>query len=216
MGSDQRQLDESGMGGGHVAGARRADVDIVSVFHRDSYQAMSEQLREELDKYEPNRCNFIGVDNRQVNVGFGPGCNKGAATGNAPIIGLLNPDTRVNGQFLDAVIAMLAQPDVVITGERFDKPQREIKTWGCDDWVCGAAMFIRRDFWEMVGGFDPRFAWSWEETDLIRTAQSKGFKVVSIRLPITHSSPLYDEPADVAYTGMHFALGASRFKEKWG
>jgi len=35
------------------------------------------------------------------------------------------------------------------------------------EWICGACMFLRKEVFENVGGFDPRFFLYFEETDLI-------------------------------------------------
>lgn len=193
------------------------EIDIVTVYHRDSYLAMTENLCAQVDCHEHGRFNWIGVDNRDNNRGFAMGCNEGARQGDAPVIGLLNPDCTVSGPFLDRVLGVFeGSTDVVITGCRFDKPDFEIRTWGVRDWVCGAAMFVRRSFWEQVSGFDEQFVWGWEESDMIRTAQIMGFAVKSIDLPIKHSSPDVDLLQDVNYKHYYFELGAQRYKEKWG
>lgn len=160
---------------------------------------------------------MVGVDNRVNNRGFAIGCNFGAfAEGvDAPLIGFLNPDVAIKGPFMDAVAEAFRDPSVVIAGNRFGKPQRELDLWGCRNWVCGAAMFVRRTWFTEVGGFDERFVWSHEETDLIRQAQAAGRTVRELDLPIEHDSPEDNPPEDVAYKVKWMKAGSVMFKEKW-
>lgn len=45
-------------------------------------------------------------------------------------------------------------------------------------WLAGACLLIRRDFYEQLGGFDPRFFLFFEDTDLCRRCWATGKKVV--------------------------------------
>jgi GT2 family glycosyltransferase len=193
-------------------------ADIVTVFHNQTNHAQHLGLFDAIRSHEPaGDFRLIAVDNRVTNRGFAAACNLGALhpKATAPIVGFLNPDVTVTGPFLDAVAAALVD-DVVITGCRFGKPQRELAIWGVRDWVCGAAFFVRRPWFQGVGGFDTQFVWSHEETDLIRQAQQAGLAVRSIDLPLQHRSPDVDEPADVYYKRYHFEQAQRRFFSKWG
>lgn len=46
------------------------------------------------------------------------------------------------------------------------------------DWLAGACLLIRRDMWEHLGGFDPRFFLFFEDTDLCRRAWKARKRVV--------------------------------------
>lgn len=190
-------------------------VDIVTVVHNEINYEQSLQLEADLEKYETGY-SFTRVDNRTHNSGFGRACNLGAASGESPIIGLLNPDCVIKGPFMKTVQGALASEKVVITGERYNKPQRELQFWGVKEFVCGATMFIKRDWWESVGGFDMNYVWSWEELDLIRQAESQGKVVQAVSLPIHHASPSTDTVRDAAYKTKHFNRGAKYYYKKWG
>jgi GT2 family glycosyltransferase len=192
-------------------------ADLVTVFHNERNHAQAFALKGAIARHEPGGgYTFIGVDNRVHNRGFAAGCNAGAFTpgAEAPIIGFLNPDTVIRGPFLDAVANTL-RGNIVITGCRFGKPSDELRAWGVTDWVCGAALFVTREWFTRVGGFDTQFVWGWEETDLIRQAERASLRCHSIRLPIGHDSPTTDTDTDAQYKHHYFQRGAQRFYSKW-
>jgi GT2 family glycosyltransferase len=45
------------------------------------------------------------------------------------------------------------------------------------DWVVGACILMRRDLFEQIGGFDPRFFLFFEDTDLCRRCGNAGLRV---------------------------------------
>lgn len=65
--------------------------------------------------------------------------------------------------------------------ERMDRYLRQAEdTTGMRDvdWVAGACLLLRRDFYEQLGGFDPRFFLFFEDTDLCRRCWKAGKRVV--------------------------------------
>lgn len=194
------------------------DIDVVTVFHREENYRQAQDLERSLKIHDrKDRHTFIGIDNREYNRGFAKGCNEGAWLGDSPVIAFLNPDVEIDGDIFTPVLDVFAADNrCVITGEKFGKHPREYqKHWGCDDWVCGAAFFVRRDFFRAMGGFDVNFVWGWEETDLIRRAQEQGYYAKSIWLPLRHSSPTENSPEDHIYKNHHFDRGARLFFRKW-
>jgi N-acetylglucosaminyl-diphospho-decaprenol L-rhamnosyltransferase len=63
------------------------------------------------------------------------------------------------------------------------------------DWVTGAFMMVRRDVFEVLGGFDERFFMYWEDSDLCLRALESGWKT------------MYEPRAEV----IHFTGRASRY-----
>jgi GT2 family glycosyltransferase len=49
------------------------------------------------------------------------------------------------------------------------------------DWVCGAAMMIRREAWRSVGGFDERFHFYCQDLDLCLRVRAAGWMVETVR-----------------------------------
>ncbi|MBI3618518.1 glycosyltransferase family 2 protein [Candidatus Peregrinibacteria bacterium] len=54
------------------------------------------------------------------------------------------------------------------------------------DWIAGACLLMRRDFYRELGGFDPRFFLFFEDTDLCRRAWNAGKRVVYF--PAVHAT----------------------------
>lgn len=193
------------------------DIDVITVHHNDTNRREASGLLNRLSQFEPKRFTFTSWSNEFDNIGFGPACNRAffELEDHAPVVGFLNPDVNVMRPFFNEVIEALVPDDVVIVGCRFNKPDRELKEWGVKDWVCGATFFVKSDWFAEVGGFDEEYIWAWEETDLIRLAESQGLRCKSINLPIRHSSPVLNSPEDKLFKDKWFEVGRKHFKEKW-
>lgn len=193
--------------------------DLITVTHNNTNERLADELEAALYRFEDEgNFSYHNHSNRRVNLGFAKACNTGAFREGAtrPYIGFLNPDLIIEGPFLRLIEEVFeSDPRIVITGERFAKPTQELRIWGVKDWVCGAAFFVRRDWFTEVGGFDSEYEWAWEETDLIRQAQSNGMKVRSVKLPLKHSSPTDDSETDSEYKEFHSKRSQKRFYEKW-
>ena len=66
------------------------------------------------------------------------------------------------------------------------------------DWVMGASMLIRRDAFELAGGFDERYFLYWEDADLCRRLRDRGY------------STRYVPGAKVVHVGGASAAAAAR------
>jgi len=98
---------------------------------------------------------------------------------------LLYPDGKVQDSFR----RFPNPPDLIIKRigflrKLFHKRMVNFLMWDNDfekeievDWVVGAFMMIRKNAWNKVGGFDPRFFLFFEDTDLCKKMWQKGFKV---------------------------------------
>lgn len=188
-------------------------IDIVIVYHNEKNKAQTDELVKVIEALEPG-VSIYTHSNMEQNIGFAAGCNRGAKLGTGEVIGFLNPDVIIDGPFSDIVEEILVG-DVVVTGNRFGKPQSHLDIWGVKEWVCGASFFTKRSHFESLGGFDEQFVWSFEETDFIRRTEKMGGVVVPADLPIRHESPSDDSEVDRAYKDVQFRLAQKRYYDKW-
>jgi hypothetical protein len=132
-----------------------------------------------------------------VNLGFGRGCNLGYEASSGRFILLLNPDATLESHeaLLQLIKAMDAHPRWGIAGARvFSEEGGEIppsmvypgeRLARCDfyplpgdiAWVIGASMFIRREVYEGLQGFDPDYFLYSEEIDLCLRARKRGWEI---------------------------------------
>jgi GT2 family glycosyltransferase len=74
------------------------------------------------------------------------------------------------------------------------------------DWVCGAAMAIRRAAWEKIGPLDERFAFYAQDADLCLRARDSGWDVDILDVRVIHHGGATIERERGATEGFHPAL----------
>jgi len=194
-------------------GRRAVSVDFVIVSYCSTRDVG--RLLLQLSMTFPGQHTVTVIDNTLDNRGFAKACNIAAAQGASPTVAFLNPDLILAPNWADETLAALASdPDLVIAGPRLDDGlpwPRDVSSRGIRNWVCGACFFVRRDFFESVGGFDERFFFMFEETDLCRQAEDAGLRVATIGEPrvkhIRHNTAFHSE---------QLRAGAAVYVEKWG
>jgi GT2 family glycosyltransferase len=150
----------------------------------------------------------IKTINSGKNIGFGAACNLGSRMAQGEILCFLNPDTEIISEKITELIQEFNSANIGIVGPRLvDKKnntqewiagqevtilstllnnlgyKRDKKIWESNSpvecaWVSGAAMFIRKDIFQKLGGFDEKFFMYFEDTDLCRRARQLGHKVL--------------------------------------
>jgi N-acetylglucosaminyl-diphospho-decaprenol L-rhamnosyltransferase len=70
---------------------------------------------------------------------------------------------------------------------QWDKDPNEVRDV---DWIVGACLFMKRDLYEELGGFDKRFFLFFEDTDICRRCWKLGKRVVYFPLVVAHDSEL--------------------------
>lgn len=155
------------------------------------------------------------IDNTHNNRGFAKACNLGAQQGSGEYVAFLNPDIILCPGWADPVRnAFEHDPSLIISGPRLDDGMawpRDVASNGITNWVCGACFFVRRAFFVSVGGFDERFFFGYEETDLIRRAEGAGYRVETVGEPrvkhLCSMSPQHDRL---------YRASRAVYRDKWG
>ena len=143
------------------------------------------------------------------NLGYGAGANVGIQWAvdrwSAEVVVLLNADTRVGAAAVEGLVEHVAGgrrigvagPSVV---DPSGTPQRtahaeptpvrillqESRLWrfaappAAPAWLLGAALALRTDAWEEIGGFDEAFGMYFEEVDLCRRLRDAGWAVEQV------------------------------------
>lgn len=154
-----------------------------------------------------------------TNLGYGGGNAEGAKFCHGEFLAILNPDTQVLAGTLDALVAALKSEKnaglvvpvlrtddgkILENARRFptlgglvrrrlfgsqildaapDGGAREI------DWAQGSFWVLRRELFEKLNGFDPRFFLFLEDTDFCRRVWQAGLRVLQIPTAVAIHSP---------------------------
>jgi GT2 family glycosyltransferase len=150
------------------------------------------------------------------NWGFAGGVNRGIAQARGALIVLLNPDAVPRPDWLDALIAPFADPQVGVSGSKVLDPTGRLQSIGTlldlpllltahrgegeldsgqyddpsDVWaVHGAAMAFPRRLWDALDGFDEGYVPAyWEESDFCERTRRAGYRVISApRAVVVHA-----------------------------
>jgi GT2 family glycosyltransferase len=192
---------ESLEGAGHRDRLELCVVDCGS--SADQVEFLHERVRPRVDRLV-----------LEGNLGFGGGCNAGAAATSAPVLMFLNPDAQ-----LDRLPPDLLDPERVTgtihgsavrraPGETprpggfsaFPSARHEAaslvlgrlsrtyrRAWTLPAWVSGGSMVVARADFEAVGGFDPSIFLFFEDADLCARHRRRGGEVVvDPRFEVTH------------------------------
>lgn len=151
---------------------------------------------EYLHKQFPHQIKLIA---NSENIGFGRANNLAFKECHGRYIYLLNPDAEIESDYGLANLMQFADQNsqfgIIGTAiyeprkKRWVKPQsqypkeKELRTTtlgklpGHWAWILGASMFIRREVYEKIGGFDADFFLYGEETDLCLRTRKAGYAI---------------------------------------
>lgn len=170
----------------------------------------------------------------ETNLGFAAGNNRAAGIANAPMLALLNPDAFPRPGWLAALLAAAeADPCAAAIGStqiRANDPQtfdglgdvlfvlglpyrsgygvafgRVTPQSGETFSPCGAAMLVRRDAFNAVGGFDERFFCYGEDVDLGFRLRLHGWRCVQAADAIVDHVGGGSSDGDSAFADFHGA-----------
>lgn len=130
------------------------------------------------------------------NIGYGGACNIGASTGEAPFLLFVNPDIRFETGAIEALLAAAeAHPNAVFNPRFHHGSRRRFRRWSrllpkSDFWqgpppevdceipvLSGACIFVRREHFERIGGFDPEIFLFHEDDDLSLRLRQAGVQL---------------------------------------
>lgn len=129
------------------------------------------------------------------NQGYGRALNLGAAAAATPFCLFLNPDVQFAPEAPQRLRdAMLTAPQAVLAGPRLVEPDGRIFSLSSSPInppiasepsgeVCvlsGAALMVRREQFQQIGGFDPNIFLFWEDNDLCRRVIDDGGQVLFV------------------------------------
>ncbi len=174
------------------------------------------------------------------NLGFGRACNLGAAAADSTFLLFLNPDARPAPDAIAHLLAAAARhptaaafgPVLINAGgqvrykrnsyllRRAAKPPRDP---GPEDRavsvLSGAALMVRRDAFQKVGGFDPRIFLYFEDDDLcLRLRQFAGPLILVPAARVGHAAGTSSTPSAALsrFKGYHWARSRVHVGRKHG
>jgi N-acetylglucosaminyl-diphospho-decaprenol L-rhamnosyltransferase len=169
------------------------------------------------------------------NIGFGRACNQAFAASRGRFLYLLNPDAEIERRDTLASLrqALERHPRWGLAGTRILTPEGEVQDAetaypdqhrvrcdfshlpGAVAWVSGASMFIRREAFAAVEGFDPAFFLSSEETDLCLRLRQRGWEIGFLpELTVKHIGMASEQSHDPYQTWSRRLPGMHRFWAK--
>jgi GT2 family glycosyltransferase len=152
------------------------------------------------------------------NIGFGPANNLAAKQASGDILILVNNDVRLEGDYITPLVRELEySPEIIAGKELLDYDTG----WNVFDgqiipYIHGWLMALTRRNFELLGGFDDRFAPAdYEDIDFCYTAtEREGFALVDVpTLPIRH---LGGQTVRQIRRHIITERNRERFAKKWG
>ena len=119
------------------------------------------------------------------NIGFGAGSNKAAQMGKSPYILFLNIDTEVEPdsfKILSETVKKSAK-DVAVWEMRqfpYEHPKIYSPVTLETSWASGACFLLRRDVFEVTGGFDESIFMYGEDVELSWRIRALGYKLLYV------------------------------------
>lgn len=173
----------------------------------------SKKLPELEKKFASDRIHFYYS---HKNLGFGKGCNLGAAKAKGDYLLFLNPDTIVREDIFSPIFNLFYSNDkigIIAPKQQVRKPFFDfsagfypnlfyeiLNLFGAGvffegflmnlltkfssegfikvDWILGAAIFIKKNLFEEINGFDKDYFMFFEELDLCKRVVKKGYKII--------------------------------------
>lgn len=190
-------------------------------------------------------CAGVRLVRAERNGGFIAAVNLGAAQARGEYLVLLNNDTEVRAGWLDALVATAESDERIgLVGAKLVYPDGRLQECGGIVWADGtgwnygrngspddpeyaavrdvdycsaAALLVRRDLFERLGGLDPRYAPAYyEDTDLAFGVRSLGARaVVQPKAVVVHHEGVSNGTDESTGTKRFQTVNRATFVAKW-
>lgn len=187
----------------------------------------------------------IVVSKTEENVRFLLNCNQAAKLAKGKYILFLNNDTKVHDNWLEPLVSLMESDDTIgMTGSKLVYADGTLQEaggiiwqdgsgWnygnGQDaslpefnyvkevDYISGAAIMIRRNLWERIGGFDERYVPAYcEDSDLAFEVRKHGYRVVYQPASVVTHFEGVSNGTDLSEGVKQYQVDNSRkLREKW-
>lgn len=187
---------------------------------------------------------YIKIIKNEKNLGFVQSCNRGAKHCKGKYLLFLNNDTVVTENWLEPLLKTMEFKEVGAAGARLVYPDGRLQEAGGIIWndasghnygrgdnpakpeynfirnvdyCSGAALIVRRDLFEELGGFDDQFSPGYyEDTDLCFSIRDLGYRVVYQPSSVVIHSEGLTSGTDIN-TGMkkYQEINKKKFLRKW-
>ncbi|MDD4526612.1 MAG: glycosyltransferase family 2 protein [Candidatus Margulisbacteria bacterium] len=162
---------------------KAVSFDVIVVDNASSNKFNKDRLMEDYS-------NISFIENSE-NVGFAKANNQGAVEALGEYLFLLNSDTVTNKDVLSPLVSFYeSKKKIGILGPRLLNQDRSIQYYGSVlgrhkyrgnnprvvDFLSGAAMFVNKELYLAVGGFDENYFFYNEDLDLCKTLTRKGYQ----------------------------------------
>ncbi|MBQ7743355.1 MAG: glycosyltransferase [Lachnospiraceae bacterium] len=196
-----------------------------------------------ISKYVDN----VVVNRNEINLGFLKNCNAAAKLAKGEYIYFLNNDTELHDNAIDTLVRLLDENSSIgMVGSKLlfadgilqeaggiiwsdgsgtnygrgDDPEdfkynyvREV------DYISGASIMIRKNLWNIIGGFDERYTPAYcEDSDLAFEVRKYGYKVVyQPASVVTHFEGVSNgtDENDTSSIKSYQTVNVEKLKEKW-
>lgn len=198
-------------------------------------------VTKEIEKIAEN----VRLITTEKNVGFLLNCNNAAQHVKGKYILFLNNDTQVQENWLEPLVNLIEQDEKIgMVGSKLVYPDgylqeaggivwQDASAWNYGnrkspedpeynyvkevDYISGAAIMIRRNLWEEIGGFDERYVPAYyEDTDLAFEVRRRNYKVLYQPLSVVvHFEGISNGTDTESGLKQYQQINYQKFYDKW-
>lgn len=161
----------------------------------------------------------LKIVSNEENLGFSIACNQGANLATGRNLLFLNNDIVIRGNYASIIIEFLDNQDKIIVGAELYEHDTGWNVFGngAVKYIPGWCLALKYDDFFDLGSFDTRYSpCDYEDMDLCLTAQTQGYKLIRLPLPIEHLSGQSSLQIGVEKRKEITRKNRLKFAEKWG